>query len=108
MPYTARFSKAFLKKEKQLPSAVKSRIVETLKETLMKPGNGIMLVGRLRVYGKCELENIELSMKLMSKRKGLFSMTLNSGKKCMNKIHTTNKKNNLRTYPLPHVTAKRC
>jgi len=34
------------------------------------------------------LENIELSMKLMSKRKGLFSMTLNSGKKFMNKAHT--------------------
>ena len=27
---------------------VKSRIVETLKETLMKPGNGIMLVGPLK------------------------------------------------------------
>ena len=52
MPYTARFSKAFLKKEKQLPSAVKSRIVETLKETLIKPSNGIMLVGPLRAYGK--------------------------------------------------------
>ncbi len=48
MPYTARFSKAFLKKEKQLPSAVKSRIVETVKDTLMKPGNGIMLVGPLK------------------------------------------------------------
>jgi mRNA interferase RelE/StbE len=48
MPYSARFSKAFLKKEKRLPSEVKSRIVETLKETLMKPGNGTMLVGPLK------------------------------------------------------------
>jgi mRNA interferase RelE/StbE len=48
MPYTARFSKAFLKKEKRLPSEVKSRIVETLKETLMKPDNGTMLVGPLK------------------------------------------------------------
>ena len=31
-----------------MPSEVKSRIVETLKETLMKPGNGIMLVGPLK------------------------------------------------------------
>ena len=85
MPYTARFSKAFLKKEKRLPREVKSRIVETLKETLMNPGKASCLLVRLRVCGKCELENIELSMKLMSKRKGLFSMTLNSGKKFMNK-----------------------
>jgi|GEM_PF-6040212 len=47
MPYTARFSKVFLKKEKRLPSEIKSRIVETLKETLMKPDNGIMHVGSL-------------------------------------------------------------
>jgi mRNA-degrading endonuclease RelE of RelBE toxin-antitoxin system len=48
MPYTARFSKVFLKKEKQLPSEVKSRIVKTLKETPMKPDSGIMLVGPLK------------------------------------------------------------
>ena len=59
MSYTARFSKGFLKKEKQLPSEVKSRIVKTLKETLMKPDSGIMLVGPLRVYGKCDWGNIE-------------------------------------------------
>ena len=48
MPYTARFSKGFLKKEKQLPNEVKSRIVKTLKEMLMKPDSGIMLVGPLK------------------------------------------------------------
>jgi mRNA-degrading endonuclease RelE of RelBE toxin-antitoxin system len=48
MPYTARFSKGFLKKEKQLPSAVKLRIVKILKETLMKPDSDIMLVGPLK------------------------------------------------------------
>ena len=47
MPYTARFSKVFLKKEKRLPSEIKSRIVETLNETLMKPDNGIMHVWSL-------------------------------------------------------------
>jgi hypothetical protein len=47
MPYTARFSKAFLKKERRLPIEVKSRIVKTLKETLVKPDSGIMLVGPL-------------------------------------------------------------
>jgi mRNA interferase RelE/StbE len=48
MSYTARFSKAFLKKEKRLPSEVKSRIVETVKEILIKPCNGTMLVGPLK------------------------------------------------------------
>jgi mRNA interferase RelE/StbE len=48
MPNVAIFSKAFLKKEKQLPSEMKSRIVKELKETLMKPRNGIMLVGPLK------------------------------------------------------------
>lgn len=48
MSYTAIFSKAFLKKEKQLPTEMKSRIVKTLKETLLKPRNGIMLVGPLK------------------------------------------------------------
>lgn len=48
MPYVARFSKAFLKKEKQLSSEMKSRIVKTLKETLMNPDSGIMLVGPLK------------------------------------------------------------
>jgi mRNA interferase RelE/StbE len=31
-----------------LPSEVKSRIVETIKETLTKPGNGTILVGSLK------------------------------------------------------------
>ncbi len=31
-----------------MPSEVKSRIVETLKETLMNPSKGIMLVGPLK------------------------------------------------------------
>ena len=39
----------------------------------------------------------------MRKRKGLFSLRLNSGKKFMNKVQAANKmkKNNRRTYPLP-------
>lgn len=48
MPYTARFSKAFLKKYQRLPSDIKSRITESLREILIKPDNGIMLVGPLR------------------------------------------------------------
>jgi mRNA interferase RelE/StbE len=49
---TERFSKVFLKKEKQLPNQAKSRIVKTLKETLMKPDSGIMLIGPLKGFWK--------------------------------------------------------
>ena len=35
-----------------MPSEVKSRIVKTLKETLMKPDSGIMLVGPLKALWK--------------------------------------------------------
>lgn len=48
MSYTARFSKVFLKKEKQLPVEVKARIVESIREILTTPSNGTMLVGQLK------------------------------------------------------------
>ena len=48
MPYTARFSNAFLKKYQKIPNNMKSRITENLKEILIKPDNGTMLVGPLK------------------------------------------------------------
>ena len=48
MPYKARFSRIFLKKEKRLPSEVKSRVVEALKETLVNPHVGVPLIGPLK------------------------------------------------------------
>jgi mRNA interferase RelE/StbE len=35
-----------------LPNQAKSRIVKTLKETLMKPDSGIMLIGPLKGFWK--------------------------------------------------------
>jgi len=48
MPYTARFSKIFLKKYSQLPSAVKSRLTELIRGILVNPYNATMLVGSLK------------------------------------------------------------
>jgi len=36
MPYGARFSRVFVKKEERLPSDVKSRVVEALREKEVK------------------------------------------------------------------------
>jgi len=47
MPYKARFSRVFLKKEEKLPSNVKSRVVEVLREILVNPHVGVPLVGNL-------------------------------------------------------------
>ena len=48
MPYKARFSRVFLKKESRLPGEVKPRVVEALRETLMDPHVGVPLIGPLK------------------------------------------------------------
>jgi len=48
MPYKARFSRTFLKKEERLPNDVKPRMVEAIREILMNPNVGVPLVGPLR------------------------------------------------------------
>ena len=48
MPYKARVSRIFLKKEERLPRDVKSRVVETLREILVNPHVGVPLVGPLK------------------------------------------------------------
>jgi len=48
MPYKARFSRIFLKKEERLPNDLKSRVVETLREILVNSRVGVPLVGPLK------------------------------------------------------------
>jgi len=48
MPYKARFSRVFLKKEERLPADVKPRVVEAVREILMNPHVGIPLIGPLK------------------------------------------------------------
>jgi hypothetical protein len=37
MPYSAKFSKIFLKKHARLPSGTRKRVMENIKEILIKP-----------------------------------------------------------------------
>ena len=55
MPYTAKFSKIFLKKHEKLPSRIKKRAIENIKEILIKPYSGIMLVGPLKGVWKAKV-----------------------------------------------------
>ena len=48
MPYKARFSRVFVRKEERLPSDVKSSVVEALREILVNPHVGVPLVGPLK------------------------------------------------------------
>jgi mRNA interferase RelE/StbE len=48
MPFKARFSRVFIKKEERLPSDVKPRVVEVLREVLMNPHVGVPLIGPLK------------------------------------------------------------
>ena len=48
MPYKARFSRIFLKKERGLPSDAKPRVVEAIREILLNPHIGVPLVGPLK------------------------------------------------------------
>jgi len=48
MPYKARFSRVFLKKEERLPGDVKPRVVEAIREILMNPRVGVPLIGSLK------------------------------------------------------------
>ncbi len=81
MPYTARFSKVFLKKEKQLPSEVKSRIVKTLKETLMKPDSGIMLVGPLKGLWKVRVGKYRIIYEIDAQEKRVIFLDVELRKK---------------------------
>jgi mRNA interferase RelE/StbE len=48
MPFRARFSRTFLKKEERLSSEVKTRVVEALGEILVNPHVGVPLIGPLK------------------------------------------------------------
>jgi len=76
MPYKARFSRIFLKKEDRLPGDVKLRVVEALREILLNPHVGVQLVGPLKGLWRARVGNIGLSMKLMRRTESSFSMTL--------------------------------
>jgi len=64
MPHVARFSRIFLRK-------TKSRIVETIREILMKPNNGVMLVGPLRGLWKARVGKYRIIYEINEKEKAV-------------------------------------
>ena len=71
MPHVARFSRIFLRKQERLPSETKSRIVETIREILMKPNNGVMLVGPLRGLWKARVGKYRIIYEINEKEKAV-------------------------------------
>ncbi len=84
MPYTARFSKAFLKKHQRLPSNIKSRITGCMKEVLIKPDNGIMLVGPLSGLWKVRVGKYRIIYEIDEQQKTIVFHDVDLRKKVYN------------------------
>jgi len=69
MPYKARFSRIFLKKEERLPSGVKSRVVEAAREILVNPHVGVPLVGSLKGLWRVRIGKYRVIYEINEKEK---------------------------------------
>jgi mRNA interferase RelE/StbE len=69
MPYKARFSRIFLKKEKRLPSDIKPRLVEVLREILVNPNAGVPLVGPLKGLWRVRIGKYRVLYEINEKEK---------------------------------------
>lgn len=69
MPYRARFSRIFLKKEERLPSEVKPRVVEAVRELLMNPHVGVPLVGPLKGLWRLRIGKYRVLYEINEKEK---------------------------------------
>jgi len=69
MPYKARFSRVFLKKEEKLAGDVRSRVIEALREVLVNPHAGIPLVGPLRGLWRVRVGKYRLLYEIDEKQK---------------------------------------
>ena len=69
MPYRARFSRIFLKKEERLPSDVKPRVMEALREILMNPHVGVPLIGPLRSLWRVRIGKYRVIYEIDEKEK---------------------------------------
>ena len=81
MPYTARFSRIFLKKQERLPNETKPRIVEMVREILIKPDNGIMLVGPLKGLWKARVGKYRIIYEINEKEKAVIFHDIDLRKK---------------------------
>jgi len=69
MPYKARVSRIFLKKEERLPSDVKPRVVEALREILINPHVGVPLVGPLKGLWRVRIGKYRVIYEINEKEK---------------------------------------
>ena len=69
MPFRARFSRTFLKKEEKLPSGVKPRVVEALREILVNPHVGVPLVGPLKGLWRVRIGRYRVLYEINEKEK---------------------------------------
>ena len=69
MPYKARFSRIFVKKEGRLPSGVKSRVIEAAREILVNPYVGIPLVGPLKGLWRIRIGKYRIIYEIDEKEK---------------------------------------
>jgi mRNA interferase RelE/StbE len=69
MPYKARFSRTFLKKEERLPSSIKRRVVKTIGEMLVNPYIGIPLVGPLKGLWRTRIGKYRIIYEIDEKEK---------------------------------------
>jgi mRNA interferase RelE/StbE len=69
MPYKARFSKIFLKKDEKLPSDIKPRLVEALREILVNPSVGVPLLGPLKGLWRVRIGKYRILYEINEKEK---------------------------------------
>lgn len=69
MPFRARFSRTFLKKEERLHSIVKPRVVEGLREILLNPHVGVPLVGPLKGLWRVRIGKYRILYEINEKEK---------------------------------------
>ncbi len=69
MPFKARFSRVFLKKERRLPGDVSPRVVEAIREIIVNPHVGVPLVGPLKGLWRVRIGKYRVIYEINEKEK---------------------------------------
>lgn len=69
MPFKARFSRVFLKKEERLPDDVSPRVVEAIREIIVNPHVGVPLVGPLKGLWRVRIGKYRVIYEINEKEK---------------------------------------
>jgi len=71
MPHKAKFSRIFLRKEERLPSNIKPRVVEALREILVNPHVGVPLVRPLKGLWRVRIGKYRVIYEIDEKEKAV-------------------------------------